>query len=112
MARLRRFFHGERSYTPAEELDHMIPFVPNILLRHFRNNVHPSQYSNFNEASADIRSTSVRAAVLLADISGFSKFAARMCSLGVQGLNDLHDATSDLFGHFISKIYSHGGDGK
>jgi hypothetical protein len=51
----------------------MIPFVPNILLRHFRNNVHPSQYSNFNEASTDIRSTSVRAAVLLADISGFSK---------------------------------------
>lgn len=86
------------------EVDSLIAFLPNILLRCFDSQLDVSQI--------EVMSASFEGVVMLADISGFSKFSAQMCSQGVKGLNDLHVATSELLGLFIKLIYSFGGDGK
>jgi hypothetical protein len=51
-------------------------------------------------------------AVLLADISGFSKFAGEMCTRGAKGLDVLHKVTSGFLGHFVQTVYDFDGDGK
>jgi hypothetical protein len=51
-------------------------------------------------------------AVMLVDISGFTKFSAAMCSQGVKGLDDLRNATNGLLGQFVKAVYNYNGDGK
>jgi hypothetical protein len=49
---------------------------------------------------------------MLADISGFTKMSATFCERGLEGLDDLHAATSGFLGAYVQIVYSHGGDGK
>ena len=77
-----------------------LTFCPNIL------------FSNFpHEFSQQPSSRSFASAVLLADISGFSKFAGEMCLRGARGLDTLHKVTSDFLGHFVHTVYDFDGDG-
>jgi hypothetical protein len=77
-----------------------LTFCPNIL------------FSNFpHEFKPEPCSISVQSAVLLADISGFSKFAGEMCLRGAKGLDVLHKVTSDFLGHFVHTVYDFDGDG-
>ncbi len=78
-----------------------LTFCPNVL------------FSNFpHEFSRQPCSRSFESAVLLADISGFSKFAGEMCLKGPKGLDVLHKVTSDFLGHFVHTVYDYDGDGK
>ena len=78
-----------------------LTFCPNIL------------FSNFpHDFSLQPTSRSFASAVLLADISGFSKFAGQMCLRGARGLDTLHKVTSDFLGHFVHTVYDFDGDGK
>lgn len=78
-----------------------LTFCPNILFANF-----PPVF--------DSKPTSrcFESAVLLADISGFSKFAGEMCLKGAKGLDVLHKVTSDFLGHFVHTVYDYDGDGQ
>eukprot|EP00602_Paraphysomonas_sp_CaronLab_P003109 CAMPEP_0185038434 /NCGR_PEP_ID=MMETSP1103-20130426/34075_1 /TAXON_ID=36769 /ORGANISM="Paraphysomonas bandaiensis, Strain Caron Lab Isolate" /LENGTH=1145 /DNA_ID=CAMNT_0027576861 /DNA_START=129 /DNA_END=3566 /DNA_ORIENTATION=- len=52
----------------------------------------------------------IKAAVLLADISGFTKLSGDLCLNGTHGLDDLRQATSSFLSKFISIVYAYGGD--
>ncbi len=78
-----------------------LTFCPNILFLHFPH--------TFNCQPC---SQSFQSAVLLADISGFSKFAGEMCLRGAKGLDVLHKVTSDFLGHFVKTVYEYDGDGE
>jgi hypothetical protein len=54
----------------------------------------------------------VQTAVLLADISGFSKYAGKMCLQGSKGLDTLHKVTNEYLGRFVQTVYRYQGDGK
>jgi hypothetical protein len=49
---------------------------------------------------------------MLADISGFTKLAAKYSSEGPTGLDKLHDTTTFFLGQFVEQVYSYEGDGK
>ena len=51
-------------------------------------------------------------ALMIADISGFTKFSSQMCALGAVGLDSLYNVTNDFMGLFVSVIYDHDGDGQ
>lgn len=95
-------------YQDADALAHInvknfqsLSFLPNVI------------FSNFGTVfDSKPHSVSFESAVLLADISGFSKFAGTLCSLGKKGLDDLHKVTSEFLGLFVRTVYEHGGDGK
>ena len=78
-----------------------LSFCPNVLFSKFPDSF-PSQPC----------SCSFEAAVLLADISGFSKFAGEMTLKGAKGLDTLHKVTSDFLGHFVHTVYDYDGDGR
>lgn len=81
----------------------MASFCPSILLSNFQH--HPTR-------SHCIHSKYIKAACLLADISGFSKLSGELCQRGAEGLDELHQATSGFLSEFMNIIYSFGGDGK
>ena len=84
--------------------------VPNIKSLSFLPNV---LYTNFSSTfGGQACSTSIPSAVLLADISGFSKYAGSKCQEGSKGLDVLHKVTSDFLGLFVRTVYLHGGDGE
>ena len=58
------------------------------------------------------QSETLQCALLLADISGFSKFAGKMCLQGARGLDTLHKVTNEFLGLFVNAVYQHHGDGK
>jgi class 3 adenylate cyclase len=78
-----------------------LTFCPNVLFANFPHEFKPEPCS-----------ISFQSAVLLADISGFSKFAGEMCLQGARGLDVLHKVTSDFLGHFVHTVYDFDGDGK
>jgi hypothetical protein len=78
-----------------------LSFLPNVVFSNFGN--------VFNSKPSSV---SFESAVLLADISGFSKFAGSKCSTGLKGLDELHKITSEFLGLFVRTVYDHGGDGK
>lgn len=92
--------HGDIAATEPEKI---LSYLPDTLIHHLTN-------SN----TSDISCSTFTGAALLIDISGFSAFAANMCSKekGVKGLNDLHDATNVFLGHLVTSVYRYGGDGK
>lgn len=49
---------------------------------------------------------------MLADISGFTKMAAKLSEEGPEGLAKLHDTTTMFLGQFVELVYSYEGDGK
>ena len=78
-----------------------LSFCPNTLFGNF-----PAEFTS------KPCSTSFNAAVLLADISGFSKFAGQACLRGPKGLDMLHRVTSEFLGLFVKTVYDFEGDGK
>ncbi|MDP6454820.1 MAG: adenylate/guanylate cyclase domain-containing protein [SAR202 cluster bacterium] len=50
------------------------------------------------------------AAVMFADISGFTPLAERLAERGVEGAEDLSNAVNGFFGRFIDLTASHGGE--
>lgn len=78
-----------------------LTFCPNVLFANFPHEFKPEPVS-----------ISFQSAVLLADISGFSKFAGEMCLRGAKGLDVLHKVTSDFLGHFVHTVYDFDGDGR
>jgi hypothetical protein len=78
-----------------------LSFCPNLLFSNF-----PSEFASKPCVSV------FDGAVLLADISGFSKFAGEMCVRGAKGLDVLHKVTSSFLGHFVQTVYDFDGDGK
>ena len=99
---------SSRIRSTESEVENLIAFVPNLLIEHFQS---ISLVKPLRNSDISVSTSSMIGAVMLADISGFSKFAAEMCSQGVRGLNDLHVATNEFLGHIIESIYSYGGDG-
>ena len=49
---------------------------------------------------------------MLADISGFTKLAAKYSAEGSAGLDKLHETTTFFLGQFVEQVYSYEGDGK
>lgn len=78
-----------------------LTFCPNVLFANFPH--------KFDSTPC---STSFDGAVMMADISGFSKFAGEMTLRGAKGLDSLHKVTSDFLGHFVHTVYEYDGDGK
>ena len=56
--------------------------------------------------------TCVHGAVMLADISGFTRLSGTLCHQGQSGLDKLRMITSDFLSQIIFSVYSFGGDGK
>jgi hypothetical protein len=85
--------------------DQILSFCPNTLLDNL-----PEQPLNSN--STNTHSFAFHGACMLADISGFSKFSATMCSKGVLGLDELREATSVFLARIVDIVYEFDGDGK
>jgi hypothetical protein len=85
----------------AEKEIESLTFCPNILFANFPN--------LFTEKPC---SRPFQSAILLADISGFSKFSAEMCLRGAKGLDVLHRVTNDFLGYLVHTVYDFDGDGK
>lgn len=62
--------------------------------------------------SSEVRSATFTGACMLADISGFSKFSGAMCLKGVNGLDELREATNGFLGHIVKIVYEFHGDGE
>lgn len=92
--------HTSESHLKIKNIE-SLTFCPNVLFANF-----PHKFS-FKPCSRSFES-----AVLLADISGFSKFAGEMCLRGAKGLDVLHKVTSDFLGHFVHTVYDYDGDGE
>jgi hypothetical protein len=93
----------------AQEDSLIKSFIPNSLL-----NIHLANimYELFCDAKdMKVKSTKVYGAVVLADISGFTKMSARHCQDGSKGLDKLHQATNIFLGRLVKTVYSYGGDG-
>ncbi len=76
-------------------------FVPAAVVRRYGDSaVPPSQPA----------SQSLSAAVLLADISGFTPLAERMALLGPRGAEKLTERLNDYFGRLIEVVTAHGGE--
>lgn len=98
----RNVYSGRQTVTVGETLtesEKVVSFLPDILVKHLTKNV------------GDISCSRFYGAALLVDISGFSTFAATMCSKGVKGLDELHDATNVFLGNLVLLVYQYGGDG-
>lgn len=52
-----------------------------------------------------------KATLLVAEISGFSRFGSYQYHKGASGLNFLHVAMKNFFGRIVDIVYEHGGDG-
>jgi hypothetical protein len=88
-----------------EGADQILSFCPDNLLNFLRDNPRILQ-------NKDAPCFTFNGACMLADISGFSKFSAAMCSKGVLGLDELREATSVFLGHIVKVVYEFDGDGK
>lgn len=87
--------------------DEILSFCPDLLLTCLR-----TQTSFPPEDRTETTSFTFKGACMLADISGFSKFSAAMCQRGVEGLDELREATNGFLGHIVKIVYEHRGDGK
>lgn len=85
----------------------IISFCPELLVNCIKNIGPPTQGE-----SGEVKSYSFTGACMLADISGFSKFSASMCSKGVEGLDELRAATDVFLGHIVKTVYRFDGDGE
>ncbi|MGB7416794.1 MAG: adenylate/guanylate cyclase domain-containing protein [Thermosynechococcaceae cyanobacterium] len=85
----------------AEFVDILASYVPSLIVRHLQE-VAPGQH----QAS----SHSYSAAVLFADISGFTPLTEALAHSGPAGLEDLSQILNTYFGHITDLILAHGGD--
>lgn len=85
--------------------DQILSFCPNLLLTCLR------EGGSFPPPNReDVPSHTFTGACMLADISGFSKFSAAMCQRGVEGLDELREATNGFLGHIVKLVYHYKGD--
>ncbi len=89
---------GDRGVNFVEEL---IPYVPPLVVRRLADISHPS-----SKPTAEVYS----AAVLFADIKGFSELAENLAERGPEGAEELALLLNDCFGHLIQIITEHGGE--
>jgi class 3 adenylate cyclase len=85
--------------------DQILSFCPNLLLTCLREG---GTFPPLNRD--DVSSCTFTGACMLADISGFSKFSAAMCQRGVEGLDELREATNGFLGHIVKLVYHYKGD--
>jgi class 3 adenylate cyclase len=85
--------------------DQILSFCPNLLLTCLREG---GTFPPLNRE--DVSSCTFTGACMLADISGFSKFSAAMCQRGVEGLDELREATNGFLGHIVKLVYHYKGD--
>jgi class 3 adenylate cyclase len=83
----------------------VLSFCPNLVVKHVI-----SRILIKDEDLLEVSSSSVQAACMLVDISGFSTFSGSMCSKGTVGLDDLHKATNGFLGHFVDVVHQYRGD--
>src|SRR5437762_1402015 len=87
-----------RTETNREDL---APFVPSFVLKRLAS--HPaSRASAYADPSC--------AAVLFADISGFTALSERLTTRGPEGVEELTQVLNVYFGKLIEVIAAHGGD--
>jgi class 3 adenylate cyclase/tetratricopeptide (TPR) repeat protein len=85
----------------AEFVDILASYVPSLIVRHLRRAA-PGQH----QAQAN----HYFAAVLFADISGFTPLTEALAHSGPAGLEDLSQVLNTYFGHITDLILAHGGD--
>lgn len=95
---------GSKNTSKDSYLDGILSFCPDILV----------EYLDKLEKDSILEPTGIitTGACMLVDISGFSKFSASMCLLGVDGLDRLRNVTNGFLGYFVNLVYEFGGDGK
>lgn len=84
-----------------ELLEILASYVPALVLRRLAKNPAP-----ISEPVAE----GFPAAVLFADISGFTALADRFAHRGLPGVEALSQLLNDYFGQLINLVYDHGGD--
>lgn len=85
----------------AEFVDILASYVPSLIVRHLQG-MDPSQDQAPSHQYA--------AAVLFADISGFTPLTEALAHSGPAGLEDLSQVLNTYFGHITDLILAHGGD--
>jgi hypothetical protein len=115
-----KFYQEVQMFTPTNKrrsdaslTDFVIPFCPDILVDFIHENEgkEEAEASAKDEHRSQVRSFTFQGACVLADISGFSSFSGAMCLKGVNGLDELREATNGFLGHFVQLVYEFGGDG-
>ena len=87
--------------TPFDETEGLTRFVPQFLQRRIAESPAP-----FDTSFAE----RLNAAVLFADISGFTALSEKLASQGAQGVEELTQVLNAYFGRLIDIIDDHGGD--
>lgn len=87
--------------TAAQELETLTSFLPETLIRRFTRNPAPLSVPEVER---------LEAAVLFADISGFSPLAERLAQRGPVGAEELTAILTVCFERLIDLIHEHGGD--
>lgn len=114
---IRVLLSSDREVLATEDT---ISFSPDVLCSIFVKPP-PSIGSLFINDSDDVSQSSRRlkpsclhfdAAVMLADISGFTKLSCSYCKQGREGLDKLHATVNGFLAQFVQIVYAHGGDGK
>jgi class 3 adenylate cyclase len=80
-------------------------FAPDMLLQYALENEF-----QLHEVKTEPYSVFFDGVVLLADISGFTRLAGKLCSGGKDGLDKLQKVTNDYLGELVNIIYSYKGD--
>jgi len=91
-------------YNGDEMCNHC--FVPEMLINHI------SSHMRMGHESLEPSSFFLDGAILLVDISGFTKLSGSFCALGKDGIHvdELQLATNGYMGRLVDIIYSFGGD--
>jgi hypothetical protein len=90
---IEKYFDKDVDFVKLQQIS---SFCPDILLEYLQNEM----FGNHNNSSStkSVRSFEFVGACMLADISGFSNFAAAMCLDGISGLDELREVTNGFLG--------------
>lgn len=83
------------------DLERLVPYVPRMLLTRLSGQIEP-----VDEPFAD----RFDAALLVADISGFTRLSERLAERGAEGAEQLSEALNSYFARVIDFIQAYGGD--
>lgn len=95
----------------------LFSFVPDVVLRFLLTHSHifnanRSPVASSRDSPKPVPCINLKGAILMADISGFSKFSGEMCARGLAGIDKLTEITNGFLGHFVQAVYDFKGDGK
>lgn len=91
----------EQPPNVSQRIETLASYVPTLITRHIA--VDPTPISQ-------PKTEPLQAAVLFADISGFTALTERLAQQGPGGAETLTQILNDYFGHLIDLIQAHGGD--